>query len=139
METSWNGLLIALFSGLVGAVLAQIPGNWDRRRMQIRHTKLEGLRKIAGNRAAAAEHPILDQAPRCFEGLNEVMVVFSHSKDVSAALNEYKGALRTPNGNDKLIALFRAICRNAGIDVSAFNDSLFLQPFTPAPKETKQQ
>jgi hypothetical protein len=72
----------------------------------------------------------LSTAYAFFEGLNEVMIVFSDSKDVSKALIEYNAALNTPNANDRLITLFKAICRDVGIDPNAFNDSLFLRPFT---------
>ena len=89
------------------------------------------MRKIAGNRAAVTDKPLLDHRSRFFEGLNEVMVVFSGSDEVSKALIEYKASLGTTNHNDRLIDLFKAVCRDVGIDPTAFNDSLFLGPFTP--------
>ena len=68
---------------------------------------------------------------RFFEGLNEVMIVFSDSKEGLERAHEYKAALGSANHNDRLIDLFKAICRNVGIDPTAFNDSLFLGPFVP--------
>lgn len=102
----------------------------ERQTFALQRVKLDVLRKIAGNRAAVTDIPLDEQRPRFFEGLNEVMVVFSGSNDVSRALVSYKAAVGTPNHRDRLIDLFKAICRDVGIDPSAFNDSLFLQPFT---------
>ena len=90
------------------------------------------MRKIAGNRiTAVSEKPSVEHRARFFEGLNEVMVVFSDSQEVSRALIQFKAALGTTNANDRLIDLFKAVCRDVGIDPSAFNDSLFLGPFFP--------
>jgi hypothetical protein len=100
------------------------------REVLLRRTKIEVLRKIAGNRAAVSDDPVLEQLPRFLEGLNEVMIVFADSADVSTALVEYEGALNTANHNGRLTDLFKAICRDVGTDVNAFNDSLFLYPFT---------
>ena len=106
----------------------------ERQAFEIHGMKLDILRKIAGSRSAitgdllSAEH-----RGRFFEGLNEIMVVFSDSRDVSNALIAFKAALGTPNANDRLIGLFKAVCRDVGIDPTSFNDSLFLQPFTPSP------
>ena len=99
----------------------------------VRQTKLEVLRKIAGNRAAVTDQPMPEQRNSFLQGLNEVMVVFADSEEVSTALVQYKAAIGTPNHNDRLTYLFKAICRDVGIDISAFNDSLFLQPFTQSP------
>lgn len=123
---------MVLLSGLIGAVAAQLLSAFLQRKLEIRRTKLEVLRKIAGSRAAVAENPLLEHRSRFFEGLNEVMIVFSGSSKVTDALIRYKSALGTPNSNDRLIDLFKVICRDVGIEPSAFNDSLFLQPFLPA-------
>ncbi len=131
MPFSLESVVLALLSGLVGAVCAQLMGTRAQKQMEIRRTKLEVLRKIAGNRAAVTNQPIPEQRARFFEGLNEVMIVFSDSPKVAQALTDYKAALNTPNHNDRMIALFKAICRDGGIDPAAFNDSLFLEPFSP--------
>jgi len=117
---------LVVVSGAAGVICAQFLSIWHARKL----VKLDVLRKIAGNRAAVSDNPLLDQRARFFEGLNEVMIVFSDSSEVSKALIEYKAALGTSNHNDRLIDLFKAICQNVGINPSAFNDSLFLQPFT---------
>ena len=137
-DPSSFALVLALLSGLVGALLAQLLSNWharkledERKAFEIRRTKLDVLRKIAGNRAAVTSVPLLDHRSRFFEGLNEVMVVFSDSSQVSTALLNYKAAIGTSNHNDRLIDLFKAVCRDVGIDPTAFNDSLFLEPFIP--------
>lgn len=142
-------VILALVSGAVGAIGAQLLSIWHMRKLEdernaltrqleaerqtfeIRRIKLDVLRKIAGNRAAVSDKAIVEQRARFFEGLNEVMVVFSDSNGVSGALIEYKAAIGTINHNDRLIDLFKTVCRDVGIDPSAFNDSLFLGPFAP--------
>jgi hypothetical protein len=155
-----DNLVLALSSGLLGAIVAQLLAIWHGRKLENERTaltrqleterqhlahrleterqafeihgmKLDVLRKIAGSRAAITNKPFKDHLPRFFEGLNEVMVVFSDSKGVSSALIGYKAAIGTNNHNDRLIDLFKAACHDVGIDPTAFNDSLFLDPFIP--------
>ena len=149
--TSEN-VILALASGTIGAIGAQILSIWhaqrlekerqrlaqklekERQAFEIHRMKLDVLRKIGGARAGVTERPLLEHFPRFIEGLNEVMILFSDSNEVAKALIEYKAALNTPNQFDRLIQIFKAICRDVGIDPSAFNDSLFLQPFSPGPR-----
>jgi len=157
---TYRDVILALVSGLFGAIGAQLLSIWhgrkleneraaltqqlekerqhlarlletERQAFEIHRIKLDVLRKIAGSRAAVSDKPLGEHRSRFFEGLNEVMVVFSGSKDVSSALIAYKAALNTTNANDRLIDLFKAVCRDVGIDPTSFNDSLFLQPFAP--------
>lgn len=154
-------VVLALASGAFGAISAQLLAIWHTRRLEdertaltqqleserqhfghqleierqafeIHRVKLEVLRKIAGNRSAIGDKPIIEHRARFFEGLNEVMVVFSDSAEVSKALIGFRATLGTnnANANDRMIDLFKAICRDVGIDPSAFNDSLFLGPFS---------
>ena len=90
--TNWN---VPLISGLIGAVISQLLSAFFQRKLEIRRTQLDVLRKISGSRAAAA--------------------------------------LGTLTSNDRLIDLFKAICLDVGIEPRVFNDSLFLEPFTPGP------
>ena len=144
-----DNIVLALASGAVGAVGSTLLSIWNARRLEndrqdltreverqrqafeIDRTKLAVLRKIAGNRAAVTDRPVLEQQTSFFEGLNEVMVVFSGSSSVVAALNAFHDALGTVNQPDRLITLFKAMCEDVGIDLRAFNDSLFLRPFSP--------
>jgi hypothetical protein len=140
-------VVLALASGALGAISAEIVSVWhfgklakeyvaltrqlemERRTFEIRRVKLEALRKIAGSRTALTPSPLSGHLPRFYEGLNEVMVIFSDSNVVSGALVAFKGALGTASANDRLLDLFKAMCRDVGIEPSAFNDSMFLQPF----------
>ena len=142
-------VILALASGAFGAISAQILAIWQMRQLEgertaltlklekerqafeVHRTKLEALRKIAGSRAALTASPLSEHRSRFFEGLNEVMVIFSDSNTVSGALVAFKAALGTINANDCLVDLFKAMCRDVGTEPSAFNDSLFLQPFQP--------
>jgi hypothetical protein len=82
-------VVLALASGGFGAIGSQLLSIWharkleserqaltrqletERRAFEIHRAKLDALRKIAGNRAAVTDKPILEQRPRFFEGLNE--------------------------------------------------------------------
>src|ERR1700680_4826573 len=55
MGFSWTGWNIALLSGLIGAVIAQLLSALFQRRLEVRRTKLDVLRKIAGSRAAVTD------------------------------------------------------------------------------------
>jgi hypothetical protein len=90
---TYRDVILALVSGLFGAISAQLLSIWHGRRLEterqafeIHRMKLDVLRKIAGSRAAVSDKPLSEHRSRFFEGLNEVMVVFSSSKDVSSAL-----------------------------------------------------
>lgn len=126
-----SDLVSILSSGLLGAVAAQLLAMRHTKKLEVRRAKLAVVTKIAGNRAAVSERSVREQSPRFFEGLNEVMVVFADSRKVSEALVEYKKSLGTENDKAKLVELFKAICRDVGIKPKAFNESLFLEPFTP--------
>jgi hypothetical protein len=150
-------LTVALASGALGAIGAQLLSIWYTRRLEderqalirqvetqrqafeIDRTKLAVLRKIAGNRAALTDNPVLEQHAAFFEGLNEVMVVFSGSPFVVEALNRFYEALGSPNQHDRLINLFKAMCTDVGVDLKAFNDSLFLKPFQPSEDALRSQ
>ena len=64
--------------------------------------------------------------------LNEVFIIFHDSKPVIDALAEFHNVITTKQtslSNDKLVKLFKEICKNVNINYTAFNDSFFLQPF----------
>jgi hypothetical protein len=144
-------VVLALTSGALGAIGAEIVSVWhfgklakdyaalakqleaERHVFEIHRIKLEALRKIAGARTALSPLTFRENVRRFYEGLNEVMVIFSDSNAVSSALIAFKAALGTPNSNDRLLDLFKAMCRDVGIEPSALNDSMFLQPFLPGP------
>jgi hypothetical protein len=103
MAFSWSGWNVPLLSGLIGAVCAQLLSAFLQRKLEIRRTNLEILRKIAGSWAAITDNPLVEHRLRFFEGLNELMVVFSASRQVTNALIQYKAALGSRNHDDRLI------------------------------------
>jgi outer membrane lipoprotein SlyB len=96
MDFSWRDFVLALLSGFVGAVCAQIIGNRAQQKMEIKRTKLDVLRKIAGNRAAVTNQPLAEQRARFFEGLNEVMIVFSGSRRGVTGSHRLQGCSKYP-------------------------------------------
>ena len=131
-------IALALFSGAVGAFLAQGVAVWNARQLenkrqafQIRQMKLDVLRQFAGNRAAATNEPLKEHESPFYEALNGIMVAFSDSPDVVAALDVFRQSRGTDAHGDNLTKLFKAMCADVGVDLSAFNDTLFLTPFKP--------
>lgn len=121
---NWMYILIsALLSGLVGVVIS----NWHYRRSEIRRTKLQVLRQLLGNR-----HDL--QGQLFTEALNQILVVFYDSRDVRIALKEFHeviiGAQKTSDlANQKLLYLFKAMCKHLGIKIEPLTDNFFLQAF----------
>ena len=73
-------------------------------------------------------NPEREQLVLFTQGLNEVFAVFSDAPEVRSALKAFKE--RTPEvGNERLLELFKALCKNLRIETKPLNDSFFMQPF----------
>jgi hypothetical protein len=150
--------MVALLSGAVGALLSQLLAIGHARKLEAerqslderlesarqdlvrqlqaeRHSfeigqlKLGVLRKFAGNRAALTRVGVDAQRIAFFEALNEIIVAFSNSVDVVAAVDALHDAINTLNQNDRLVKLFKAMCRDTGVDITNLSDERFLRPF----------
>lgn len=120
----WIAILIsALLSGLIGVVISI----WYHQRNEIRRAKLRVLQQLLGNR-----HDIRGQL--FTEALNQVFVIFYDSQDVLSALKAFHevimGAQKTTDlANQKLLDLFKAMCKHLNIKPEPLTDNFFLQPF----------
>lgn len=103
----------------------------ERQSFQISQAKLAVLRKFAGNRAAVSTPSLPEHRTAFYEALNEIMIAFSGSAEVVKALDDFRTTSDPKHKNDRLITLFKAMCRDVGVDLSAFNDTLFMSPFGP--------
>jgi hypothetical protein len=123
-----TGIILAmLLSGLFAALLSVLINIWHQRRSESRRTKLQVLGQLVGNR-----HDIRGQA--FTEALNQVFVVYYDCKDVLGALKAFHeviiSAQKTHDlANQKLLDLFKAICRDLDIDTEPLTDNFFLQAF----------
>ena len=113
----------ALLTGLLGIWIS----NEYYRRNEIRRTKRQVLRQLLGNRNDMKGQPFT-------AALNEVVVVFYDSKDVLIALKAFfeviVGAQKTQALVDqKLLDLFKAMCKHLHISTEPLTDNFFLHAF----------
>lgn len=90
-----------------------------------RQTKINTLKQFVGYRYdPKGEH--------FTKALNEIFVVFQDSKPVLDKLNEFHEIIVSGQkeiANDKLILLFKEMCKNLDIDPSKYSESFFLKAF----------
>lgn len=120
----WMFILIsALLSGLLGVGIS----TWYHQRNEIRRTKLQVLQQLLGNRN--------DLKGQAFtEALNEVFVVFYDARDVLIALKAFFEVIVStqkagPLVDQKLLDLFKAMCKHLRINTEPLTDNFFLQAF----------
>ena len=124
----WLHILAAsLLSGVLGVGIS----TWYHHRNEIRQTKLQVLQQLLGNR-----HEIKGQL--FTEALNQVFVIFYDAQDVLVALKAFHevtmSAQKTTDlANQKLLDLFKAMCKNLKINPQPLTDNFFLQPFNIKP------
>ena len=119
--------MIVLISSLLSGLLSVGISTWYHHRNEIRRTKLHVLQQLLGNR-----HDI--QGQLFTEALNQVFVVFYDSHDVLAAVKAFhevtmSGQKSTDLANQKLLDLFKAMCKHLQINPEPLTDNFFLQPF----------
>ena len=103
----------------------------QRESFEIRQMKLSALRKFTGNRAALSGTSYEAHQPDFYEALNEVIVAFSDSSVVVAAVEKLREARDLGRGDDELLRLFKLMCADLKIDLRDFDDSLFVRVFQP--------
>lgn len=121
----WALVAISLVSGLVGSVLT----TWFYAYRERRRFRVDTLKRFAATRFNLRSDVFM-------QVLNEIVVAFNDDRRVMAALRAFHEIVISgeagARGDDALIALYKAMCRSAKIDVSGFNDSFFLRPFSPS-------
>jgi len=124
VSMQWVFILIAaLLSGLLGVGIS----TWYHQRNEIRRTKLQVLQQLLGNRNDLKGQPFT-------EALNEVFVVFYDSGDVLIALKAFYEVIVStqksePLAQQKLLDLFKAMCKHLRINTEPLTDNFFLQAF----------
>lgn len=117
----------ALLSGLLGIWISIVY----YRRNEIRRAKLQVLQQLLGNRNDVKGQPFT-------EAINQIFVVFYDSRDVLVALKAFFEAIvsdhRTETLTDQRLSdLFKAICKNLGINIEPLTDDFFLHAFNIRP------
>jgi len=121
---NWLSIMVSsLISGLAGIVISIIY----YRKYESRQHKLQLLEKLIGNR-----HYLTGQT--FTEALNQVFIIFYDSQDVKVALKDFYEVTidpqRTPDlANQKLLDLFKAMCKKLKISIEPLTDNFFLTAF----------
>ncbi|MDE3035847.1 MAG: hypothetical protein KGO52_07825 [Nitrospirota bacterium] len=121
---NWVSILVsALVSGLLGVGIS----TWYHERSEIRRAKIQVLQQLLGNRNDL-------KGQQFSEALNKVLVIFYDSQDVLTALKAFHEISMNPArsndvSNQKLLDLFKAMCRDLKIRAEPLTDNFFLQPF----------
>jgi hypothetical protein len=127
MSESGSTIITALFSGLFGAVITMIFTILFQRKREIKQEKLRLIKQLLGNR-----HDL--RGERFTEALNTVAIVFCDSTKVKKALEEFFEVTTTVGASgtlrdQKLQTLFKAMCKNAGVDLEPLSDNFLLTAF----------
>ncbi len=123
-------IVVAVLSSLLSGLISVLLSFFFYQRLERRKLKMDTARKLFGGKHNMAGREFQD-------ALNEVMVVFSDSKEVIAAMEEFWTILQSPKvtlptevANDKLVKLMKAICLSIGIKYKTLPDAYFLRCFS---------
>ncbi len=123
VKCTW--VLITIISSLISGIAGVIISIIYHRRAEKRQAKINTLKQFAGYRYnLKGEH--------FTKALNEIFVVFHDSKSVLDKLNEFHEIIVSGQktiANDKLIALFKEMCKELSIDPNKYSESLFFKAF----------
>ncbi|MBN1567953.1 MAG: hypothetical protein JXA73_08895 [Acidobacteria bacterium] len=118
----WISVMIALISGLIGALITQFAVN----HREERRFRIDTVKRFAANRYDLTGNEFS-------RALNEIFIVFNDYPVVMKSLSEFHEAIVSKQGaaaaSNKLIILFKEMCHITDIKYEQFNDSFFLTPF----------
>jgi hypothetical protein len=120
----WLTILIAsTFSGLIGVGISELYHNKNEKRRY----KVALIEELMGNRYDL-------QGSKFTEALNKVFIVFYDSPEVVKALKDFHEIIlsngkTTELANQKLLDLFKAMCKNVSINPAPLTDNYFLQAY----------
>lgn len=124
----WYWILISgLTSGLLGVGIS----TYHQHRSETRRIKFQVLQQLLGNRNDL-------RGVKFTEAINQIPVTFSGCHDVLSALKAFHEVVISParNGditNQKLLDLFKSMCKHLKIDTEPLTDNYFLQAFNIKP------
>lgn len=114
-------ILSSLISGIAGVAISIIY----HKKAEKRQEKINTLKQFVGYRYNL-------KGEQFTKALNEIFVVFQDSQAVLDKLNAFHEVIVSGQvniANDKLIALFKEMCKDISIDPGKFSESLFLKAF----------
>ncbi|MDF4795517.1 hypothetical protein P3553_15730 [Vibrio parahaemolyticus] len=122
-----NTIYITLIASLASGLLGSIGSAIFFRKLEKTKLKVDTARRLIGHRynIQSAEFQL---------ALNEIFVVFSNSKAVMKALEEFWQDAQLPPqqrttavSNDKLIKLLKSVCKDAGLETSELSEAFYLR------------
>ena len=116
-------LVASLLSGLVGVCVSF----YFFQRLERRKLKFDTARKLFGNKYNMAGEEFQ-------EAMNEVMVIFSDSARVIAAMEDLWTTLQAPRearsaevADEKMVKLMKALCKDIGVKHKNLPDAYYLR------------
>lgn len=125
-DFEWT-LLSILASALLSGLLGVLISNWYYKRNETKRAKRMVLQQLVGNRFNVRGEAFID-------AINQTFVVFYDSKEVLTALKAFHEYSMSNNriddiANQKLLDLFKAMCKHLNIETDPLTDNFFLRPF----------
>ncbi len=118
-------ILITITTALVSGILGVIISIIYHRKAEKTRSKIETLKNFCAYRYHL-------KGENFTKTLNEIFIVFQDSEKVLEKLNQFHEVIvsrQTDLANDRLVALFKAMCENLKIDSSKYSESFFLKAF----------
>jgi hypothetical protein len=128
-------IIVAMVSGLFSGLLSVWLTLRSQHKAEIKRQKIETIRELAGYRFVLikTQEANASDKSRFSAAFNQVFVMFADDAGAMSALQDFHTAIVSGLGatvaNDKLVSLFKALAKSAGIDFSQLNDAFFLTPF----------
>jgi len=118
-------IVFSLLIAVVGAVVGAIATAWYQNKARKYNAKINTLKSFAGYRYDL-------KGEKFTKSLNEIFIIFQDSKVILKKLDEFHNVIvskNNPLANQKLIALFKAMCKDVNINPDKYTESFFLRPF----------
>jgi hypothetical protein len=122
----YSAIIVTIMSSLISGFLGVLISTYVYVRRDVKMFKMQTLKKFASNRYDI-------KGDKFTEALNEIIVVFNDSPKVMDELDKFHKEVTSRSGtdiaNDRLVRLYKTMCKVVGVNYSGFNDSFFLTPF----------
>ena len=124
---NWTHIVVAVLT----AAIITVATHWATKRRERLGAKRAVLQRLCRDRAHILGL-VRGGATERYDALNEVPIAYADAPAVLVAFRQLHEQRRQPERlQDNLVTLIKAMAENAGVDLSPFNDSFILEPFTP--------
>ena len=120
-----NSILITIISSLISGLIGIFVSSWFYSKMEKRKLKLDTVRRLLGYRYHIKSEGFST-------ALNEAVFIFADNQEVAKAIEELHTCAITPGQPDidnKLLSLFKAVCKDTKCLPKNMNDTYLLQAF----------